>query len=424
MKRVLTVSVLCLVAGAAHALPPEQIYARAAELTWQVRALGADEKLLAAASGIVVAPGKVVTSCGTLARAQQVQLRRGNTIFDAKLEFPDVERDLCQLDAPGLGGLAPAQGSASTLRPGQKLYVIGFGLGAALTIGEGLVSAVHDAGTGKDRIQTTAPSARGLLGAGVYDEDAKLVGVVTVSPKEAAASLFAVPADWVPEVAARGQAALAARSKPAAATPGAVAAAPGMPAAGTTWVYGYIERIFGRRQIEYSVRVLRVIDAVVEEALTFAGSGSKDARRVVDAREARFLEQRLDANATLIELAPYLVAASNGKEPAAPLRPMGYPIGDATLSDWLTSARLLDWEQVTVPAGTFRALRVEIDGKRERPPFTNHVVAGSFRLTAWYAPEVQRLVRLEHQVRGGSISGSGGLVAHDVVELLKYSPGS
>jgi serine protease Do len=424
MKRVLTVSVLCLVAGAAHALPPEQIYARAAELTWQVRALGADEKLLAAASGIAVAPGKVLTSCQVLARARQLQLRRANSIYDARLEAPDVERDLCLLDAPGLASPAPVMGSARSLRPGQRLYAIGFGVGNAASINEGLVSVVHDAGDASERIQTTIPAARGLLGAGVYDEEARLIGVITASPKEAATVAFAVPADWVPEVAARGQAALAARSKPAAATPGAVAAAPGMPAAGTTWVYGYIERIFGRKQVEYSVRVLRVIDAVVEEALTFAGSGSKDARRVVDAREARFLEQRLDANATLIELAPYLVAASNGKEPAAPLRPMGYPIGDATLSDWLTSARLLDWEQVTVPAGTFRALRVEIDGKRERPPFTNHVVAGSFRLTAWYAPEVQRLVRLEHQVRGGSISGSGGLVAHDVVELLKYSPGS
>jgi serine protease Do len=417
--RITLAALLGLLSTAAHALPPEQIYARAAELTWQVRALGADEKLLAAASGIVIAPGKVVTSCGVLARAQQVQLRRGNTIFDAKLEFPDVERDLCQLDAPGLGGLAPAQGSASTLRPGQKLYVIGFGLGAALTIGEGLVSAVHDAGTGKDRIQTTAPSARGLLGAGVYDEDAKLVGVVTVSPKEAAASLFAVPADWVPEVAARGQAALAARSKPAAATPGAVAAAPGMPAAGTTWVYGYIERIFGRKQIEITVQVLRVDGQVVEEALTVSG---KSERRAVGAGDPQILEFKINSNAALMEVAPYLLAASDGKAPAHVDVKTGYPQGGPGVPAWLYRTQVQDWEQVTVPAGTFRALRVKVDGRRESPPSGQAFVTGEFLITAWYAPEVKRIVRLEHRVKSGAFSSRGQLVAEEVVELLAYRP--
>ena len=409
-----------LACASAFALPPDQIYDRAAALTWQVRALGANEQLLGAASGIAVAPGKLLTSCGALARARQVQLRRGNTIYDAKLEFPDVERDLCQLDVPGLASPAPALGSTRSLRPGQRLYVIGYGVGNAVAIGEGLVSAVHDAGAANERIQTTIPAARGLLGAGVYDENARLVGVVTASPKEAAATVFAVPADWIAEVAARGQAALAARSKPAATAP--AAAAPGLPAAGTTWTYGHVDRQYTGRQTDITVQVLRVDGPVVEEAVA-AGAG-QSARRVVNSGEVRILEQAFSSNVALMELAPYLIAANGGKAPADPGRVSGYPIGGTGFSGWVYRASVQDWEQVTVPAGTFRALRIDIDGTRERPNYTNAPHAGRFRITAWYAPEVKRYVRLEHKNWSGSIAGAGQQSGHEVVELLKYAPGS
>jgi uncharacterized lipoprotein YddW (UPF0748 family) len=46
---------------------------------------------------------------------------------------------------------------------------------------------------------------------------------------------------------------------------------------------------------------------------------------------------------------------------------------------------VVGWETVEVPAGKFRALRVEAthDGRRNGP-----------QVTAWYAPEVKRYVRL------------------------------
>jgi S1-C subfamily serine protease len=414
---------LLAASGIALALPPDQIFDRAAAFTWQVRALAADEKLLTAASGIAVAPGKLLTSCQVLARARQLQLRRGNTIYDAKLEFPDVERDLCQLDVPGLASPAPALGSARTLRPGQRLYVIGYGVGNAVSIGEGLVSAVHDAGAASERIQTTIPAARGLLGAGVYDEEARLVGVVTTSPKEAAAVTFAVPADWVPEIAARGAAALAARSKPAAAASATGGtAAPGLPAAGTSWTYAHVDRQYSRRQTDFNVQVLRVDGAVVEEAVSASAGAS--ARRVVNSGELRILEQPFGSNVVLTELAPYLIAANGGKAPADPGRVSGYPIGGAGLAPWIYRALVQDWEQLTVPAGTFRVLRVEVNGDRERPAFTNVNNIGRFRITAWYAPEVKRYVRLEHRTWSGSISGAGQQSGDEAVELLKYIPGS
>jgi hypothetical protein len=413
---------LCFLAacGAAQALPPDQVFTRAAAVTWQVRALGANEQLLGAATGIAVAPGKLLTSCGALARARQLQLRRGNTIYDAKLEFPDVARDLCQLDVPDLAGSAPALGSARSLRPGQRLYVVGYGVGNAVSIGEGLVSAVHDAGAANERIQTTIPAARGLLGAGVYDEEARLVGVVTASPKEAAAAVFAVPADWVPEVASRGAAALAARAKPAAATggtPAGATAAPGMPAAGSTWVYAHIERQYTRRQTEVTVQALRVDGQVVEEAVSAAGAPG--ARRVVNATAFNFLEHPLSSSSALVELAPYVLAASGGKAPAEVNSAENYPLGSPGTPGWITTVQIQDWEQVTVPAGTFRTLRLEATGRRTGDFSSRLALAGRFKMNVWYAPDVKRIVRLEHKV-WSSDRMAPAQFGDDVVELLSY----
>jgi S1-C subfamily serine protease len=409
--------------GTGHALPPDQIFERVAPAVWSVRAYDAEERPLASASGVVIAPGKLLTSCHVLVRAHQVQLRRGNTIYDAKLEAPDVERDLCQLDVPGLSAPAPALGGAGGLRSGQRLYVVGLARGNQQTIGEGLVSALPDAGSGKARIHTTVAASPGLLGAGVFDEEARLVGVATVSPAEAAANLFAVPAEWVPEAAARGKALLAALAKPPAApaSASAPAGAPGMPAAGTVWTYSFLERIWSRRQIEVTVRAVRVDGGLVEEVVT--ASGAKDLRRVVNAREVRFVETALSSSMSVVEPAPYLVAANGGKPPGSVPQIEGYPVGAAGLPGWTTSAEIQGWEQVTVPAGTFKALRVRVAGRRSAPIGGRNAFAGRFEMTAWYAPDVKRIVRQEQRI--WTADGiSPALSADEVFELLAYRPPS
>ncbi len=52
--------------------------------------------------------------------------------------------------------------------------------------------------------------------------------------------------------------------------------------------------------------------------------------------------------------------------------------------------RVIGWETVAVPAGTFRALRIESEGSFQR---TDIAVSGSAKETAWYAPEVKRYVK-------------------------------
>jgi len=410
-----------LATPAAHALPPDQIFERASAAVWSVKSYTGEERLIASASGVAIAPGKLVTSCQVLARARQVQLRQGNTIFDAKLEYPDVERDLCQLDAPGLPAAPLAAGTARGLRTGQRLYLVGFSRGNRPSLGEGLVSGVADAGTGKERIQTSIPGAASLLGAALLDEEGRLVGIATSTPKDAPATVYAVPADWLAELAARGKAALAAR----AAAPAGVAASagPGLPAAGTTWTYSYIEKAYGRRQVELSVRVLRVDGSIVEEAVTTTGASGADTRRTVNAPESRFVLHALSRTASVTELSPYLLAALAGKTPGVIAAPGGYPLGSPGLPSWVTQATVQGWEQVAVPAGTFKALRVDVSGRRGAPIGGRTTFAGRFTMSVWYAQDVKRIVRLEHRTwTADGISPS--LAADEVLELVSYRPPS
>jgi hypothetical protein len=71
------------------------------------------------------------------------------------------------------------------------------------------------------------------------------------------------------------------------------------------------------------------------------------------------------------------------------------------------------WEDITVPAGTFRALRVQVDNSC----YYNGVDAGACgqQDRVWYSPQLKRHVRLERRTNKGAYAGT-----HMVEELLEY----
>jgi hypothetical protein len=79
----------------------------------------------------------------------------------------------------------------------------------------------------------------------------------------------------------------------------------------------------------------------------------------------------------------------------------------STPSVW--TARVEEWAEITVPAGRFRAIKVELT--RE----SLGASTSTARQTLWYAPEVKRFVRWESQTRAKA------LVTGDVYwELVRY----
>jgi serine protease Do len=199
--------------GLASALTPEEIFRKVSPAVWVVVPRDDQGRALGSGSAVVVGPGRLVTNCHVLRRAVSVTLRREREELPASLEFPDPERDLCQLKADGLPSsiTAPAVVPTTALQVGQKAYAIGAPRGLEQTLSDGLVSALRRNAAGEvEYIQATAPISPGSSGGGLFDDQARLIGITTAAIGGSAQNLnFARPAQWIGEVPARGRLAMA-----------------------------------------------------------------------------------------------------------------------------------------------------------------------------------------------------------------------
>ena len=75
------------------------------------------------------------------------------------------------------------------------------------------------------------------------------------------------------------------------------------------------------------------------------------------------------------------------------------------------TAKVIGWEEIEVPAGRYRALRVRVEGPWER---VDVQVSGRSTTTMWYAPAVKRWVKYEYR---DTDTGS-----HFGEELVRFLP--
>jgi len=140
----------------------------------------------------------------------------------------------------------------------------------------------------------------------------------------------------------------------------------------------------------------------------------------VTINDLKVLQFPLGSSVPLLEVAPYFLAGGDEGASLASQKVAGYPHGPSGLAPWRIRATTRGWENVRVPAGTFRALCIQVDGERERQDIY-WGQDGRFRIEAWYAPEVKRLVKLEHktwEISSDKVNGDRAL------ELISFRPPS
>lgn len=150
--------------------------------------------------------------------------------------------------------------------------------------------------------------------------------------------------------------------------------------------------------------------------MTVVANGDKLSDSKSFSPEARFVEWR-GQGYYFVEFNPF-IQAFGGLQPGTSWKSLATPIEDPFFSNWYSQGRSMDWESVSVPAGSFKALRVEINSSR-------NAGAGSaaqrtparVRYVFWYAPDAKRTVKHLRTVW----AGDGTKLSDDSYELVKMA---
>ncbi|MBX9715788.1 MAG: trypsin-like peptidase domain-containing protein [Burkholderiaceae bacterium] len=153
-------------------------------------------------SGVLVAPHRMLTNCHVTRDAQEIYTYQYGTRLQAVAQVSDVRRDLCLLFVPGLVGDAVALGRSKSLREGQSVSAIGYTGGIGIQNSPGEVVVLHPFDGGQV-IQSTNWFTSGASGGGLFDDDLRLVGVMTFRLRGGEAHYFSAPVEWVQDLLAR-----------------------------------------------------------------------------------------------------------------------------------------------------------------------------------------------------------------------------
>jgi hypothetical protein len=199
--------------------------------------------------------------------------------------------------------------------------------------------------------------------------------------------------------------------------PAAVAALPSaLPHVGDSWQYDFKSIWKNVEPRTFTHQVTAVSDREVRETMSFVTSGGKISDSKSLGAESRFVEWR-GQGYYFVEFNPFL-QAFGALQPGTTWKSLVTPVEDPFFSDWYSQGRVTGWDSVSVPAGSFKALRVEVTSSR-------NVSAGSAAQGApariyyviWYAPEAKRTVKHVRTV----LKADGTKLAQDTYELVKYS---
>ena len=146
-------------------------------------------------TGVTVALGTVITNCHVTRYAQRIRLVKGGLPYAVESEWSDLAHDVCLLYSSRFEAVPVALGAADKLRLGQKVAAIGFTGGLKLQVREGKVEGLYRY-DGARVIQTSTAFSSGASGGGLFDEEGRLVGILTYRLRGANGYYFSTPVEW------------------------------------------------------------------------------------------------------------------------------------------------------------------------------------------------------------------------------------
>ena len=201
-KAFLLIAAIVSAPSLAADLTPAQIFRAASPSIVVVETYDEAGNSVAQGSGVSIPDQQVVTNCHVFKDAVSAKVVYQARSLPASLRHSDPDRDLCTLQVPGLAAPAAKFGNSASLQVGERAYAIGAPQGFTLTLTDGLISSLRPM-PGGNVIQTSASISPGSSGGGLFDSQAKLIGITTLYFKDSPQLNFAVPVEWIHELPSR-----------------------------------------------------------------------------------------------------------------------------------------------------------------------------------------------------------------------------
>ena len=228
----------------ASAKTPEQVFTEERGRIVSVDMLNARGELLAQGSGVALGADQVITTCDVAIRGESARVLWSGKVFKATPASLQAHLNLCRLRVAGMHAPSLALGVVEKLRVGQPVNAIGLpharlggrwkgssseerrnghdricpmcdeskatGLqeehGRDPILSEGTVAAMRPY-AGSHYMRISAPLLPGFSGGGLFDEQGRLIGILSPQRVEGESLAFVLPSDWLgslPEMEAPG----------------------------------------------------------------------------------------------------------------------------------------------------------------------------------------------------------------------------
>lgn len=200
-RKIILLALALVVMGAqeALALSGSQVYERVKDSVVVVMAYDRAGKAVGLGSGVALPSGEIVTNYHVVKTGVRYKVGQRGKTAPASLKGSNPDNDLALLLAPGLTAAPARLGQASRLKVGEQGFAVGSPQGLELSLSEGIVSQLR--GGPPPLIQTTVAISPGSSGGGLFNDQGELVGIMTFQLKEGQNLNFAVPVEWVGQLA-------------------------------------------------------------------------------------------------------------------------------------------------------------------------------------------------------------------------------
>jgi hypothetical protein len=233
-------------------------------------------------------------------------------------------------------------------------------------------------------------------------EQLKAGGRVTLHVATAPASAVPAPAPAAPATA------------PAVlATAPAAVLATAFPRVGDTWHYRVRSIWKNVEERTFVHQVTAVSEREVRETVSEVASGDNAGESKSFGPDPRFVEWR-GKGYYFVEFNPFL-QVFGALQPDTAWKSLTAPVDDPFYSNWYSQGRVRGWDSVSVPAGSFKALRVELNSSRParagsapEPQRVQYVI--------WYAADAKRTIKHVRTV----YAANGSKLDEQTYELVKY----